>query len=160
MNKVFKSFHSDDFFPHFLMTFSNTKISVNWSKLTHKMTIFLLRSFCLPLVLVAEFQLSTAWFFSSNYFVIFGEPAYCSAALHYTGGLNCIALHWHVTGDILTCEMCPPFPFLPLYVCPFVHTFVCPYLLLPLKKGLFWYRDFYLHRLRDSVSPECGNFLH
>ena len=142
------------------MTFSNTKISVNWSKLTHKMTIFLLSSFCCLQCLLQNFSSPQLDFFSRNYFVIFGEPAYCSAEMHYTGGLNCIAHHWHVTGHILTCEMCPPLPFLPLYVCPFVHTFVCPYLLLPLKKVLFWYRDFYLHRLRDSVSPECGNFLH
>ena len=135
------------FFPSLFDDFLNTKISVNWQ-------FFLTSSACCRIS-----ALHSLIFFSSNYFVIFGEPAYCSAELHYTGGLNCIAHHWHVTGHILTCEMCPPLPFLPLYVCPFVHTSVCLYLLLPLKKVLFWYRDFYLHRLRDSVSPECGIFF-
>ena len=123
------------------------------------MTIFFLSSFFYLQFLLQNFSSPQLDFFSSNFFVFFGEPTYCSAELHYTGGLNCIALHWHMTGDILTCEMCPSLPFVPPYVRPYVHTSVCPYVLLPLKKVLFWYRDFYLHRLRDSVSPECGFFF-
>ena len=51
----------------------------------------------------------------------FCEPAYSSTELHYTGGLHCIALPWHVTGDMLTCEIWPPFPF----VCLYFRLFVC-----------------------------------
>ena len=62
---------------------------------------------------------STAWLKKNP--CIFWSTSHCSVQLHYTGGLNCIALHWHVSGGMSTCEMWPPLPF----VRPYVHQFVC-----------------------------------
>ena len=48
------------------------------------------------------------WFFSSSVFQfvgVFGEPVYCRTDLHYTGGLHCIALHWHTS---VCTSVCPP----------------------------------------------------
>ena len=93
--------------------------------------------FCAVIVppgLIEKFQLSSLIFFLNNFLVFFGEAIYCSAELHYTGGVHCIALHWHVTGDKLTCEMWPPLPFVRPDVRPFVRTSVCPSVRLPLPK--------------------------
>ena len=107
------------------------------------------------------FLLSFSMLFSSSVFQfvgVFGEPVYCRTDLHYTGGLHCIALHWHTS---VCTSVCPPKKY--FYPPPSLKKINRPppwqRFLGPQKRVFFWYWCFYPHQLRESVSPVCYIFL-
>ena len=124
---------SDDcFFPSLLITFLNTKISVNWSKLTHKMTIFFLSSFFYLQFLLQKFK--------SPHLEFFFKITFCKFFVNQpTAVLNCtilegwIALHctdmWQVISWHVKCVSPSPSSvrmYVLLSIPPYVHMYFSP----------------------------------
>ena len=95
--------------------------------------------------------------------MVFDEPDYCRADLHYNGGLHCIALHGQVTDVCWKGNLWPPpsvrpsvrlyvrtslhmsvRPYVPPYFCtsvrpsigPYVHKSVCPSVYLSVRPSV------------------------
>ena len=116
------------FFSHFLMVFLNPKISVNWSKFTHKMTIFFLSSFFYLQFLLQKFKSPHLDFFFKLLFVNFlwTSLLQCWTALYWRVELHCTALTcdrwyldmWNVSPPPLRPSVCTSFcPYLPMSIC-------------------------------------------